>query len=170
MSYCCTDTRKARHLLSQQWSRETLNGFLLLVTSGASIGYATRPLSMVVTTPWLMGWSNLIDGWRLGFQVIFFTLTLLILIYCVSNDLTVILSNVLLRPSLAYYNYRVVVFGHTVALVMLVLDAIFAPVPVGAAGAQWLHPRQWFCLLQPRGICMLHMARGWPCVIHNDAC
>ena len=49
------------------------------------IGYAMRPLGLVVTTPWLVGYAAVVDSWCLGAQMVYFTLTMLILVYAVSE-------------------------------------------------------------------------------------
>ena len=95
------------------------------------MAYAIRPLTMVVTTPWLTGWAVLIDTWRLGMQVVYYILVCLILVYCVSNDMTAILSDVLLSAWLAYVYYKVCVAGHVVALGVLVCNAVFGPAQLG---------------------------------------
>ena len=46
-------------------SRDVLNGFVFVVASGATI---------VGTTPWLIGWANVVDSWRLGGQSVYYVL------------------------------------------------------------------------------------------------
>ena len=66
------------------------------------IGYAMRPLGLVVTTPWLVGYAAVVDSWRLGAQMVYFTLTMLILVYAVSENLTAILNDLLLSSWISY--------------------------------------------------------------------
>jgi len=66
------------------------------------IGYAMRPLGLVVTTPWLVGYAAVVDSWRLGAQMVYFTLTMLIPVYAVSENLTAILSDLLLSSWINY--------------------------------------------------------------------
>ena len=112
-------TQRSNKMLQSQWPRTTLNAFVFLTTSGATIAYATRPVAQVVTAMPLAGFATVFDSWRC------FVDPLVLLMIWLLFYMTCFFLLKFLMYTITIY--KVLLVGHTVAIVLLVLNSIFGP-------------------------------------------
>ena len=93
--------------------------------------------------------------------MVYYVLTMLVLVYATSNNLTALLQDIFLSAWVNYVMYKFLLFGHVVGVGIIVLDSLFAPQPIGQGArpvanneTRWLWAssfRSWRCTRHTSG-------------------